>query len=782
MGRHWATAAAAALLLGGTGLGAPTPAVDGTGAEVAPAAEIAVPPGIAEAGSRPDAMAALARAVLRARRDAALERLLDERFRLQLVSRDYREALSTLGRLRELRRATVPERAAWVDVQHEIFARAQIHAGEGIAQDEAYRTAFREVFASLDDRAAAMVARALTAVDPGNLRRDLEGTLERQAGKPTAQVDEALALLRAYQVATSYELSGPLAGELVAADDERRYVVERDIRVPARDGATLCALVVRPRVAGRLPALLNFTIYADPIQNMAEARRTASHGYAGVVGLTRGKGCSPQEPVPYEHDGVDAATVVDWIARQPWSDGRVGMYGGSYEGFTPWAAAKHRPEALKAIMTGAPVAPGIDVPMEGNVFWSFVYSWPFYTTNNKTLDAATSNDFGRWNRLSREWYVSGRRYRDLDLLDGTPNPVFRRWLDHPAYDRYWQSMIPYGREFAAIDIPALTTAGYYYGGPGAAVHYFGQHVRHDPKAEHYLVIGPYDHVRGHRGTINALGEAFTAIAGYELDPVAQLDMGELRYEWFDHVLRGGPKPRLLRDRVNYQVAGANEWKHAPTLAEMSDRTVRFFLTGERSAGAYRLAEQAPAPASSLLLRVDLADRSDVDRERIGGGVLDSALDTANALELVSDPFPTAVEISGLFSGRLELVTNKRDFDLAVSLFGLTPDGTYVQLAPFWARASYLEDPTRRQLLEPGRREALSFTAIRLTGRRLPPGSRLVAVLGVVKELGRQINYGTGKDVSDETIADAGDPLEIRWSTGSYLDVPIRIEGASGPSR
>ena len=72
-----------------------------------------------------------------------------------------------------------------------------------------------------------------------------------------------------------------------------------------------------------------------------EARRTASNGYAGVEGLTRGKGCSPDAPVPYEHDGSDAAAVIDPISRQPWSDGRVGMYGGSYEGFTQWAAAKH---------------------------------------------------------------------------------------------------------------------------------------------------------------------------------------------------------------------------------------------------------------------------------------------------------------------------------------------------------------------------------------------------------------------------------------------------------
>src|SRR5437660_7756170 len=110
------------------------------------------------------------------------------------------------------------------------------------------------------------------------------------------------------------------------------------------------------------------------------------------LGHTRGKACSPDKTVPYVYDGADAAALIDWIAAQPWSDGRVGMYGGSYSGFTAWAAAKHMPKALKAIMVGAPVAPGVDVPMEGNVFWNFVYPWPFYTTNTRWLDNATYND------------------------------------------------------------------------------------------------------------------------------------------------------------------------------------------------------------------------------------------------------------------------------------------------------------------------------------------------------------------------------------------------------
>lgn len=82
------------------------------------------------------------------------------------------------------------------------------------------------------------------------------------------------------------------------------------------------------------------------------------------------------------------------------------------------------------------------------------------------------------------------------------------------------------------------------------------------------------------------------------------------------------------------------------------------------------------------------------------------------------------------------------------------------------------DRAHRRLLTPGKRERLEFESGRLTSRRFQAGSRLVMVLSVVKQPNAQINYGTGKDVSDETIADAKEPLTIRW-LGDFIDVPIR---------
>jgi hypothetical protein len=411
--------------------------------------------------------------------------------------------------------------------------------------------------------------------------------------------------------------------------------------------------------------------------------------------------------------------------------------------------------------------------MEGNVFQTFVYYWPFYTTTNKTLDDAPYNDRQRWFRMQSTWYSSGRAYRDLDKIEGTPNPFFDRWLDHPSYDAYWQAMIPYRQDFARIDIPILTTTGYYDGGQIGALYYFLQHQQYKPNAEHYLLIGPYDHIWGQRGTFGRLGGPQKVLNGYEIDPVAWIDLGELRYQWFDYVFKGGQKPAVLADRVNYEVMGANEWKHAPSVAAMSDGKVKYYLTAKRSEGTYRLSARKPSGHAAATLKVDLADRSDAERIFSGGGILDKEINSWNGIVFTSDPFQKGTELSGLFSGRFELLINKKDLDFSVELYERTAKGEYFQLSYAIARASYARDRGQRHLLTPGRRQTVDFKSGRLTSRKFASGSRLVAVLSVVKNLGAQINYGTGKNVSDETVADGKVPLEIQWLGGSFLEVPIR---------
>jgi predicted acyl esterase len=169
--------------------------------------------------------------------------------------------------------------------------------------------------------------------------------------------------------------------------------------------------------------------------------------------------------------------------------------------------------------------------------------------------------------------------------------------------------------------------------------------------------------------------------------------------------------------------------------------------------------------------VDFKDRHDAAGDAPGGGVQDTVLDSSNGLVFTSEPLASASELSGLFSGHLDFAANKKDFDYQISLYELTASGDYIQLAPFWSRASFVDDISQPHLLSPGKRQSLDFESMRLMSRQLAAGSRIVAVLSIIKEPGREINYGTGTTVSAETIADAQIPLNITWFTSSYIDLP-----------
>ena len=732
------------------------------------AQEFTAPPVRASSDSAfPGFITSLARQLAREYKNPDREAYLNDLTRIQIVAGNFGAAAGTAEQLRAYRAGKPGPVPPITGLAYEIYAATKVEQAAGNKPIvEALNRAFAERAAKIDDATSAVAMPFALGAYPNGVRMALDAALASASESPKMQLATAVDLIRRYAALQTYTVIAPELDRLLKEDDARRYMITRDVLVTTPDGARVCALIVRPRSAGaaRLPALLNFTIYESEM-NMFEARRSASHGYVAVEGLTRGKGCSPDAPVSHEHDGTDAAALINWISRQPWSDGRVGMYGGSYEGFTQWSAAKHMPKALKAMMPSVTHAPGIDFPMDGGVFANYAYPWPFFTTSKKGLDSAAYDDSARWARLDTLWYRSGRPYRNLAQIDGHPNPTFDRWVSHPSYDAYWQRMLPYRNEFARVDIPVLTTTGYYDGGQMGALYTFREHHKYLPGAKHYLVIGPYDHISGQRGTVNPIGRVTgSEVRGYQLDSVAHMDIGELRYKWFDHVFKGAPKPDVLRDVVNYEVMGSNVWRHAPSISRMANRMKSITLG--------RTVDQV----------VDLADRSDaakwgktrdlLDPSSSERAIIDTAVNIAHSFELRSEPLAEETEISGLFAGTLEFVANKKDFDASITLFEHTPEGKYFQLSYHWMRMSYAADRTRRNLLAPGKPQQIAFESNRLTSRRFAKGSRIVAVIAIIKNPSTQINYGTGREVSSESIADAKEPLRIRWLPATRVNVPI----------
>jgi putative CocE/NonD family hydrolase len=712
------------------------------------------------------AMPKLAAALIAAYEDGDRQAYLDNLFRLQIVAGQFDGAAASLSALRRYDDDASPWSATNYS-QYAIFVSAKQSQASGKTFDQAFETSFHRIVGSSSDvRSALILRRFQIGIAP--LQDDLRLALQRQRGASAISLDDALALVRDYQLVDMYQTFATRVGPLIADDDRRRYIIQQDLLIKTGDGAQICTLVIRPRAHSdeRLPALLQFTIYASRIPNFTDARRSASNGYVGVEALTRGKGCSPDAPVPYMDDGADAVTVIDWIARQPWSDGRVGMFGGSYNSFVQWSAAKRAPHALKALMTSVSNAPGIDTPMENNVFQSFSYDWPFYTTTGKWLDASTQGDPTHWIALRKQWYVSGRSYRSMDKIDGRPNPIWDRWLDHPSYDAFWQQFIPYRQDFAHIRIPVLSTDGYLAGQNVGGLYYFRQYTRYNPSAPIYFVVGPYDHVRGQRGTVSSMGPDLNVVAGYPIDPAAHIDIESLRYQWFDHIFKGAKMPAILGDKVNYEVMGANEWRHSPTIEAMHDELLTFRLSASDDGAFHRLTQERSPGDAFVSQTVDFADRADVNGIPSAAG-----LDTHLGVAYQSPPFGKPVDLAGVFSGQLDFVTNKKDFDVNVGLYELTAQHAYVGVTYYQGRASYVRDRTRRQLLVPGQRTRLAFTSSRFASWRFHAGSRLVVVISIVREPDIQINYGTGEDVSDETIADAKIPLKIKWFADSFIAMP-----------
>jgi putative CocE/NonD family hydrolase len=560
-----------------------------------------------------------------------------------------------------------------------------------------------------------------------------------------------------------------LAGALGDEDDRSRYVTSEKVLIRTAAGIDIQARVVRPKnISKALPALLEFALTGAH----DGARGSAAHGYVGVVAYTRRPSGARRDStapiVPFEHDGEDARAVIDWIARQPWSDGRVGMFGNGYSGFAAWAAAKGLPPALKAIATADAMAPGIDFPMEGNIFPTTAYAWAASTAHVGADASISDGDEARWRAIEQDWYRSGQSFRSLVRAgkSAKPNWTFGRWLNHPSYDQYWQMMTPVGEQFARIDIPVLSTTGYYAGGEIGSLYYFTQHLRYRPRADHTLVIGPYDgngiHVR-----------PSPVLRGYPVDAAALVDLAELRFQWFDHIFKGAARPSLLKDRVNYEVMGANEWQHAPTIKAMANGALRFYLDAAAANGRHRLNQAKPAGATSVEQTIDFADRKDAGWQP-AQSIMSKALESRNDLAFVSEPLQQSLDINGFLSGRLDFKVNKMDLDLRFALYELLPGGDYLQLfdtAQF--RASYARDRVHRNLLAADRRAQLAFASERLMSRRVQAGSRVVLVLGINKRPDRQLNYGTGKDVSEESIKDAATPLRIEWYDSSYIDIPVR---------
>lgn len=562
----------------------------------------------------------------------------------------------------------------------------------------------------------------------------------------------------------------PITTDVITLQTKHRFIIQPDVPVKLKNGIELSITMVRSR--GQIKpnsTALQYTIYADEAAHIKTAMHAAAHGYIGIVANSRGKRSSNNEIAPWEHEGEDAAQLINWITEQVWSDGKVVMYGGSYNGFTQWATAKHMPKGLKAMAPYVAANLITGLPYENNIALTGNFEWPLFVTNNKTVDNSIYSDWQRTDNIVNELYTSGRPIVDIDKIANKPSPWLQKWLAHPEDDLYYQQMVPHKDDYKRIDIPVLSVTGYFEGGQISALHYLHEHYKYNDNANHSLIIGPYNHM-------SAQGIPRSHHSNYQLDAAAlEKDTEEITFAWFDHVLNGKAKPKLVQNKVNYQVMGSNQWRFADSLQSLNQRHISFYIqsTKPNAEQNYLLSATPSAQASEYIMQtVDMTDRSE-QRNRAPWPVIGDKIDKQDGIKIETSVFEQDMELTGAISGFFDIAVNKKDVDIGFNYFEVTAEGEVFHLNNYRSRASYADDMSKRRLLTPNVKRRVPIVNARFTSKLIKKGSKIVLVLNVNKNVDAQVNLGTGKQVNFETMSDAGKPMQLKWYLSSQINLPLK---------
>ncbi len=542
-----------------------------------------------------------------------------------------------------------------------------------------------------------------------------------------------------------------------ALAEAARVSFEWGVKIPLRDGVRLNATVYRPAgAASPAPCLFTLTPYISQSYH-DRGVYFAAHGYPFLTVDVRGRGNSEGVFRPFLQEAQDGYDVVEGLARQPYCNGKVSMWGGSYAGYDQWATEKERPPHLATIVpVAAPVA-GIDFPAPHLLFVSYDVQWLTFVSG-RASQAMIFGDDAFWTSAFRRWYESGAPFRMLDRIVGNPSPIFQEWLSHPDVDAYWESYNPTAAQYGQLEIPILTITGMYDDDqPGALEHYRRYMAATTPagRARHFLVIGPWDHA----GTRTPLAQ----FGGLSFGPASLIDLPKLHTEWYAWTMSDGARPEFLRKPVAYYVTGAERWRYADSLEAVTATETPLFLGSSGAdpndvyAGGSMLARRRTTASADHYL-YDPRDTSIAAVEALAdpSSYLDQRALIAARSKLVyySEPFTSDVELSGFFRLTAFLAIDQPDTDFIVQVAEVLADGSVLPLSRDQMRARYREGPGTPKLIRTHGPLRYEFNRFTFASRVVRKGSRLRLVLSAADSIGYEKNYNTGGVVADESIRDA----------------------------
>jgi len=560
------------------------------------------------------------------------------------------------------------------------------------------------------------------------------------------------------------------------------YDLRWGVKIPMRDKVELNATLYLPKTPDgsppKTPVIFTLTPYISDTYH-ARGAYFASHGYVFALVDVRGRGNSGGEFEPFANEPRDGYDVVEWLAKQPFCDGKVAMWGGSYAGYDQWATAKEFPPHLATIVPAAAAHPGLDFPSPNNIGISYDVQW-FTFTSGHTPQNNLFADQKFWRTKFLDAYKKHLPFKSLDSFVGNPSVNFQRIIKHPMADAYYDAMLPSREQFQKIAMPILTITGQYDGDELGALTYYRDHLANaSPQARtrHFLIIGPWDHA----GTRTPTDE----VGGVKFGPGAIVDLNDLHRQWYDCTMKAGPKPAFLKDQVAYYLlapgnSGANgEWKYADSFETLTANPKTFYLDSKNgdANGVFRsgvLVDATPSSRSEMQRGGDAtstgADRFTYDPldttrgENVEGtdpkektGALDQTFALSigkDGLVYHTDPLPNETPLVGCPAVNLWVSIDTPDVDLECDLYEIQPDGTSIALWSDLRRLRYRESLHEAKLVKPGDIVRCDFNPGLFVARRLMKGSRLRLVVTAVNSIMWQKNYCSGGIVAEETAKDA----------------------------
>ena len=494
-------------------------------------------------------------------------------------------------------------------------------------------------------------------------------------------------------------------------------VIEHGVAVKMRDGTILRADIFRPSAPGKFPILLTRTPY-DKRHDLDFSLKGVARGYVVINQDVRGRYTSDGEWYPFVHESDDGYDTIEWAAALPYSDGRIGMYGGSYVGATQMLAAMAHPPDLAGI---CPVVTASNYhdgwTYQGGAFeqW-FDESWTSglaQDTLNRSVSQQTNALHGISTLPLSEYplFPLPKSSSENELLRSLA-PYFLDWLAHPSYDDYWKR-IAIEEHYGDIRVPSLTVAAWYDIFLGGSLrNYIGlrEHAADDSARQSQRLLVT---IGGHAGSSQKIGDV-------DFGPAAPFDEDAVTLDWYDHLFKNAANKFAGPKRVQIFVMGSNQWRDEDDWPLARARDTKYFLHSAGKAntvtGDGLLSTAAPQSENADKYTYDPANPAPTvggplccDSNHLQPGPRDQKEVEARQDVLVySTPALTDdLEVTGPV--RLELFANSSttDTDFTAKLVDVGPDGFAQNMTEGIVRGRYRISQQTPEPMKPG--ETYKFT-------------------------------------------------------------------------